>query len=60
LSEHLGQLPVLALADAAMTRRISELGDTPLSLSTTDFAKLVDDETAKWRRVILAAHIRAE
>ena len=58
--ETLNKTMRLALADAAMTRRISELGDTPLSLSTADFAKLVDDETAKWRRVILAAHIRAE
>ena len=50
----------LALSDAAMTRRIGELGDAPLSLSTADFAKLVDDETEKWRKVILAGHIRAE
>jgi len=40
----------LALADAAMTKRISELVDTPLSLSAADFAKLVDDETAKCAR----------
>ena len=50
----------LALADAAMTRRIAELGDTPLSLSTSDFAKLVEDETEKWRKVIETAHVRAE
>jgi len=50
----------LALADATLTRRIAELGDTPLSLSPSDFAKLVGDETEKWRKVIQAAHIRAE
>jgi len=50
----------LALADAAVTRRIAELGDTPLSLSPSDFAKLVGDETEKWHKVIQAAHIRAE
>jgi len=37
----------LALADAAVTRRIAELGDTPLSLSPSDFAKLVGDENRK-------------
>jgi tripartite-type tricarboxylate transporter receptor subunit TctC len=50
----------MALEDAAMRKRIAELGDTPLSLSTSDFAKLVDDETEKWRKVIQTAHLRAE
>jgi tripartite-type tricarboxylate transporter receptor subunit TctC len=50
----------LALEDAAMKKRITELGDMPLSLSSSDFAKLVDDETEKWRNVIKTAHLRAE
>ena len=50
----------LALADATVTRRIAELGDTPLLLSPSDFAELVGDETEKWRKVIQAAQIRAE
>lgn len=50
----------MALEDAAMKKRIAELGDTPLSLSTSDFAKLVDDETEKWRKVIQTAHLRAD
>jgi tripartite-type tricarboxylate transporter receptor subunit TctC len=50
----------MALEDAAMKKRIAELGDTPLSLSTSEFAKLVDDETEKWRKVIQTAHLRAE
>jgi tripartite-type tricarboxylate transporter receptor subunit TctC len=50
----------LALADATISRRIAELGDSPLSLSTSDFAKLVSEETEKWRKVISAAHIKAE
>jgi tripartite-type tricarboxylate transporter receptor subunit TctC len=29
----------MALEDAAMKKRIAELGDTPLSLSTSDFAQ---------------------
>jgi tripartite-type tricarboxylate transporter receptor subunit TctC len=50
----------MAIEDAAMKKRIAELGDTPLSLSTSDFAKLVDDETEKWRKVIQTAHLRAD
>src|SRR6266403_840034 len=50
----------LALADARITRRIAELGDTPLSLSSSEFAKLIADETEKWGNVIRAAHVKAE
>jgi tripartite-type tricarboxylate transporter receptor subunit TctC len=50
----------LALADSKMTLRIAELGDTPLSLSTPEFAKLIVDETEKWGKVIQAANIKAE
>src|SRR6266480_1422760 len=35
----------LALTDSKITRRISELGDAPLSLSSSEFAKLVAEET---------------
>ncbi len=50
----------LALADPKMTARIAELGDTPLSLSPSEFAKLVVDETQKWAKVIKSAGVRAE
>ncbi len=56
----LNQAINLALADPKVTARIADLGDTPLSLSTADFAKLVADETEKWRKVIRAANIKAE
>jgi tripartite-type tricarboxylate transporter receptor subunit TctC len=49
-----------ALADANITRRIAELGDTPLSLSSSEFAKLVGEETEKWAKVIRTAHVKAE
>ena len=58
--ERLNKTINLAFADARMTRRIVELGDAPLSLSTSDFAKLVVAETEKWRKVIAAGNIRAE
>jgi tripartite-type tricarboxylate transporter receptor subunit TctC len=50
----------LGLADDTMKRRIAELGDTPLALSTPDFTKLVGEETEKWRKVIRLANIKAE
>ena len=43
-----------------MLQRIAELGDTPLPLSVSAFAKLIADETEKWGKVIRAANIRAE
>jgi tripartite-type tricarboxylate transporter receptor subunit TctC len=49
-----------ALADPKFLQRIADLGDVPLSLSTSDFAKLVADETEKWAKVIRTANIRAE
>jgi tripartite-type tricarboxylate transporter receptor subunit TctC len=49
-----------ALADATITRRIAELGDTPLSLSPAEFTKLVAAEFDKWAGVIRVAGVRAE
>jgi tripartite-type tricarboxylate transporter receptor subunit TctC len=50
----------LALADAKIARRIAELGDAPLSLTSPEFAKLVAEETEKWGKVIRAANVKAE
>src|SRR6516162_5113851 len=50
----------LAFADAMITGRIADLGDSPLSLSSAEFVKLVAEETEKWRKVIAADNIRAE
>jgi tripartite-type tricarboxylate transporter receptor subunit TctC len=50
----------LALADPKMTTRITELGGAPLSLSPSEFAKLVVEETEKWAEVIKSAGVRAE
>ena len=56
----LNQETNLALADAKLLLRIAEVGDIPLSLTPTEFAKLVTDETEKWGKVIRAANIKAE
>jgi tripartite-type tricarboxylate transporter receptor subunit TctC len=58
--EQLNKTINLAFADAMITGRIADLGDSPLSLSSSDFTKLVVDETKKWRKVIAAANIKAD
>jgi tripartite-type tricarboxylate transporter receptor subunit TctC len=58
--EKLNKTINLAFADKRITQRIAELGDALLSLSTSDFAKLVVAETEKWRKVIAAGNVRAE
>ena len=58
--EQLNKTINLAFADATIPRRIVDLGDSPLSLSSAEFTKLVADETEKWRKVIAAGNIRAE
>ena len=47
-------------ADATFRQRVDALGDAPLALSTSEFAKLVADETEKWAKVIRAANVKAE
>jgi tripartite-type tricarboxylate transporter receptor subunit TctC len=49
-----------ALADPNITQRIAEIGDTPLSLSSAEFAKLIAEESEKWAKVIRTAHVKAE
>jgi tripartite-type tricarboxylate transporter receptor subunit TctC len=58
--EQLNKTINAAFADGIITHRIADLGDSPLSLSSSDFAKLVVDETEKWRKVIASANIKAE
>jgi tripartite-type tricarboxylate transporter receptor subunit TctC len=50
----------LALGDEKVLRRIAELGDTPLALSSSDFERLIAEETEKWGNVIRSAKLRAE
>ena len=43
-----------------MKARFSDLGATVLSLSPTEFSKLIADETDKWAKVVKFAGIKAE
>src|SRR5262249_60470352 len=48
------------LADPRIRARIADLGNTPLALSSTDFGKLIAEETEKWGKVVKFAGIKAE
>jgi len=40
------------VADPRIRARIADLGNTPLALSSTDFGKLIAEETEKWAKVV--------
>jgi tripartite-type tricarboxylate transporter receptor subunit TctC len=48
------------LVDPKMKARLANLGGAPLVLSSTDFSKLIADDTQKWGKVIRAANIKPE
>src|SRR5262249_35813809 len=48
------------LADPNITQPIGETRDTPPSLSSAEFAKLIAEESEKWAKVIRTAHVKAE
>jgi tripartite-type tricarboxylate transporter receptor subunit TctC len=41
-----------ALADPKLVARLAEVGGMPMPMTPTEFAKLVTDETEKWRKVV--------
>jgi tripartite-type tricarboxylate transporter receptor subunit TctC len=47
-------------ADAKLTARFAELGDTARPLSSAGFGKLIADETDKWAKVVKFAGLKAE
>jgi tripartite-type tricarboxylate transporter receptor subunit TctC len=49
-----------ALADSKAQTQIAKLGGTPLLGSPSDFGRLIDDETAKWAKVVKFANIKPE
>jgi tripartite-type tricarboxylate transporter receptor subunit TctC len=49
-----------ALADPKMKARLADLGSTSLAGSSSDFGKLIIEETEKWAKMIRAANIKAE
>jgi tripartite-type tricarboxylate transporter receptor subunit TctC len=49
-----------ALADPTVKARMAELGSEIFTGSSSDFAKLIAEETEKWAKVIRAANIKPE
>jgi tripartite-type tricarboxylate transporter receptor subunit TctC len=49
-----------ALADPKMKAQLVNLGGTVLTLSPSDFGKLIAEETEKWGKVIRAANIKPD
>jgi tripartite-type tricarboxylate transporter receptor subunit TctC len=58
--EKLNQEINAALTDPKMKARLAELGDTVLTGSPADFAKLIAEDIEKWAKVIKAANIKPE
>jgi tripartite-type tricarboxylate transporter receptor subunit TctC len=58
--ERLNRETSAGVTDSKFRQRISDLGDTPLAMSTAEFRKLVADESGKWAKVIRAGNVKAE
>src|SRR5262245_49188786 len=48
------------LADPRIRARIADLGNAPLALSSTDFGKLIAEETKKWAKVVKFSGAKAD
>jgi tripartite-type tricarboxylate transporter receptor subunit TctC len=48
----------LALGDPKIKSRLVELGGSVLATSPTEFAKLIADDTEKWRKVVMFAGLK--
>jgi tripartite-type tricarboxylate transporter receptor subunit TctC len=49
-----------ALVDPKINTRLADLGATALASSSTDFGKLIEDETEKWAKVVKSAGIKPD
>jgi len=56
--ERLNKTIVAGLADPGIKARLTELGNTPLAMTSAEYGKLMADETDKWAKVIGAANIK--
>jgi tripartite-type tricarboxylate transporter receptor subunit TctC len=49
-----------SLANGDIKTRLADLGAVPVQMSSSEFAKLIADDTEKWGKVIRAANIKPE
>jgi tripartite-type tricarboxylate transporter receptor subunit TctC len=47
-----------AFGDPAVRKQVQDLGAVPIADTPDDYARIISDDTAKWRQVIHDAHIR--
>jgi tripartite-type tricarboxylate transporter receptor subunit TctC len=47
-----------ALADPVMKARLADLGNVPVAMTSTDFGKVLAEETEKWGNVIRTANLK--
>jgi tripartite-type tricarboxylate transporter receptor subunit TctC len=48
------------LAEPEVTKRLNELGGPPLVSTPQAFGKMIEDETAKWAKVINSAGLKID
>lgn len=58
--ERLNQEINAGLADPKIKEPLTNLGDVPMPMTPAEFGKFIDDETAKWAKVIKFAGITME
>jgi tripartite-type tricarboxylate transporter receptor subunit TctC len=58
--EQLNKEIVAAIADPKLKARFADLGAEPLSMTSSEFAKFIVEETEKWGKVVKSAGMKAE
>jgi tripartite-type tricarboxylate transporter receptor subunit TctC len=58
--ERLNRETLAALADPALSLRLSELGVVPIKGTAAEFGAMLEDETGKWGKVVKFANIKPE
>jgi tripartite-type tricarboxylate transporter receptor subunit TctC len=60
ITEKLNKEINASLANGDIKTRLADLGAVPVQMSSSEFAKLIADDTEKWGKVIRAANIKPE
>jgi len=56
----LNKAVIASVNDPSVKAKLINLGIEPMSLTPAEFKKLIADETAKWAKVVEAAHMKVE
>jgi tripartite-type tricarboxylate transporter receptor subunit TctC len=58
--ERLNKETTAALADPGIRAKLADLGTVPMPMTTSEFAKLIVNDTEKWGKVIRTANLKPE